>query len=285
MKHPLLAACLLGSLLTVPALARTDPPADTAAAATAPNTTPTTADAALGAPYQFQAFQHDDLVGTVYEVDCVDADGHQTPVLEIPAGTKTLTPMDRARIIAGRLQKASLADRSFWSKLTPAFKKKEKEYVLAPPGDSQFVVTADGASAALNGMPTDKFADFLLKQIKNALDSKLRDAKFDYQLSTPEEKQERANIYRQQGEQAYQQKDEVRAEAMYTQSKKVAPEYAVAYLGLAGLYVHQGSRDKAKKVLKEGLDRNLDLAAVAEQVMGDQDHALLTLIGQVKNGG
>ena len=79
------------------------------------------------------------------------------------------------------------------------------------------------------------------------------------------------------------QKDETRAEAMYMQAKKVAPDYAVAYLGLAGLYIHQGSSDKAKKVLKEGLDRNLDLAAVARQVMGDQDKALLTLLVQVKN--
>lgn len=274
MKHPLLAACLLGSLLAVPTLASTDAPAaDTTAAATA--------DPASGAAYQFQAFQHDDLVGTVYEVDFVDADGHRTPVLEIPAGTKTLSPMARAQIIAGRLQKASLADRTFWNKLTPTVKK--NEYVLAPPGDNQFVVTADGASAALNGMPTDKFAEFLLVQIKTALGKKLRDAKFDYQLTTPEEKQERANIYRQQGEQAYQQKDETRAEAMYMQAKKVAPDYAVAYLGLAGLYIHQGSSDKAKKVLKEGLDRNLDLAAVARQVMGDQDKALLTLLVQVKN--
>ena len=274
MKHPLLAACLLGSLLAVPTLASTDAPAaDTTAAATA--------DPASGAAYQFQAFQHDDLVGTVYEVDFVDADGHRTPVLEIPAGTKTLSPMARAQIIAGRLQKASLADRTFWNKLTPTVKK--NEYVLAPPGDNQFVVTADGASAALNGMPADKFAEFLLVQIKTALGKKLRDAKFDYQLTTPEEKQERANIYRQQGEQAYQQKDETRAEAMYMQAKKVAPDYAVAYLGLAGLYIHQGSSDKAKKVLKEGLDRNLDLAAVARQVMGDQDKALLTLLVQVKN--
>jgi len=274
MKHPLLAACLLGSLLAVPTLASTDAPAaDTTAAATA--------DPASGTAYQFQAFQDDDLVGTVYEVDFVDADGHRTPVLEIPAGTKTLSPMARAQIIAGRLQKASLADRTFWNKLTPTVKK--NEYVLAPPGDNQFVVTADGASAALNGMPTDKFAEFLLVQIKTALGKKLRDAKFDYQLTTPEEKQERANIYRQQGEQAYQQKDETRAEAMYMQAKKVAPDYAVAYLGLAGLYIHQGSSDKAKKVLKEGLDRNLDLAAVARQVMGDQDKALLTLLVQVKN--
>ena len=272
MKHPLLAACLLGSLLAVPALASPDAPvADTAAAAPA-----------SGASYQFQAFQHDDLVGTVYEVDFVDADGHQTPVLEIPAGTKTLSPMARAQIIAGRLQKASLADRSFWNKLTPTVKK--NEYVLASPGDNQFVVTADGASAALNGMPTDRFAEFLLTQIKTALGKKLRDAKFDYQLTTPDEKQERANTYRQQGEQAYQQKDETRAEAMYMQAKKVAPDYAVSYLGLAGLYVHQGSPEKAKKVLKEGLDRSLDLAAVARQVMGEQSHALLVLIGQAKNG-
>lgn len=275
MKHPLLAACLLGSLLAVPALASTDAPAaDTTAAATA--------DPASGAAYQFQAFQHDDLVGTVYEVDFVDAGGHQTPVLEIPAGTKTLSPMARAQIIAGRLQKASLADRTFWNKLTPT--RKKNEYVLAPPGDNQFVVTADGASAALNGMQPDKFAEFLLAQIKTALGKKLRDAKFDYQLTTPEEKQERANIYRQQGEQAYQKKDETRAEAMYMQAKKVAPDYAVAYLGLAGLYVHQDSPDKAKKVLKEGLGRNLDLAAVARQVMGDQDKALLALLVQVKNG-
>lgn len=233
--------------------------------------------------YQFTAIQHDDLIGTVYEVDFVDADSHETPVLEIAAGTKSLSQMDRAKIIADRLQTASLADKSFWNELKPTTR--NSQIVVALNSSSAgYILTADRNSAVLTGMSQDQYAVFLLKQIKTALVGKLRDAKFDYQLN-PEEKLERANIYRQQAEQAYQQKDDSRAESQYRQATKVAPKYAVAYLGLASLYVHQGKLDKAKGVLRAARIQGLNLSTTAQRLMPGQGSPLATLIAQVQRGG
>ena len=244
---------------------------------------PTPSGPAASVSYQFTAVQHDDLVGTVYEVDFVDSDSHETPVLEIAAGTKTLSQMDRAKIIAERLQAASLADRSFWNDLKPTTKNSQIVVALNTP-DAGLILTADRNSAVLTGMSPDQYAGFLLKQIKTALVGKLRDAKFDYQLD-PAEKLERANIYRQQAERAYQRQDESRAESQYRQATKVAPRYTVAYLGLASLYVHQGKLEKAKSVLRAARTEGLNLTATAQQLMPGRQSPLATMIAQVKNGG
>lgn len=266
MKKFLLPLCLLGSALVLPAFADGD---------TAP-----------AAQYQFVASQVDSPDGdAIYEVDFVDATNHPTTVVQIVAATKTLDQMSRAKIIADRLQKASLADKSFWSDLKPDSKNSQLVIALSKSDDGGYIVTADARSAEITGMSQDKYAAYLLTQIKTALTGKLRDAKFDYQLVTPEEKLERANLYRMQAEKAYQQKNEARSEKLYLQAKRVDPDYATPYIALANLYLRQGKTSDALAVVKDGLSHNLKLQELVDHLIPTQSQAMAGLIKKAQQAG
>ena len=267
MKKILLPLCLLSSALALPAFADSDTPA------------------ATQAQYQFAANQVDSPDGdAIYEVDFVDATNHSTTVLQIVAATKNLDQMGRAKIIADRLQKASYADKSFWNDLKSDSQNSQLVVALSK-SDGGYIVTADQRSAEMTGMTQDKYAGYLLTQIKTALTGKLRDAKFDFQLVTPEEKLERANIYRIQAEKAYQQKNLARTEKLYLQAKRVAPEYATPYIALANLYLRQGQTTEALAVVKDGLSHNLKLQELADHLIPTQSQAMAALIKQAKQAG
>lgn len=219
--------------------------------------------------YSFKSETHTTLNGTKYTVDFFDAAGKFITVVEIPKGTKTLKPLDRASTIATRLMAASISDRKFWDKLDS--KPKNSQIVVAlNADDSGFVMTADGPSAAMAGCSTSQYATVLLKQIKKALFGKLRDAKFDYELNTDEDKLVRANDYRRQAEEAYVATDYDRTEALYHQAIRVVPTYAAAYLALSQFYIERGKPDKARELLRTALnDYHLNLLATNKLIDPD----------------
>jgi len=251
------------ALLTVPVLAQTE-----AGSALPLSTPPIPASALVTSDlpeYSFQPKTHKTLNGTKYTVDFFDAAGKSSTVVEIPVGTKTLSPLERAKTISTRLMDASIKDRRFWDALDS--KPKNSEVVVAlGKKDGDFVITADAPSAVLAGCSTKQYATLLLKQIQHALLGKLRDAKFDYELTTDEDKLERANDYRRQAEESYAS-DKDRTEALYLQAIRVVPTYAAAYIALSQLYIEQGKSDKATALLKTALqDQHLDLLAANAQI-------------------
>ena len=244
MKKTLLPLCLLGSLFALPALAddATTPAAPDATAAPAAAAAP----AASAGSYHFVAVQTAQPDGdAMYEVDFVDSTNHPSPVIEIVAGTKTLDEMSRAKIIADRLQKYSEGDKSFWSGLKPDTK--NKELVVSFNTPDNIIVTADARSAKLTEMSPDQYAAYLLDGIKRALTGKLRAEPFDWQLTTDDQRLARANVYRQQAEKSFAEKDMDRAEKLFLQAKKIAPKYSVPYLALANMYLQQGRNADAKQ--------------------------------------
>lgn len=120
----------------------------------------------------FVVLQQEEAFGTVYEVVFMDSDGRKTPVLEMPAGTKTLSPITRAKIIAARMQMLSAKTKDWWQKLRVAVV--DHQLVVLDSDSGKFIITADRASSRRSGMSEEQYASLLLKQIQTALSGKLR---------------------------------------------------------------------------------------------------------------
>ena len=275
MKKPMLPLCLLGSLIALPALAD-DTITPAVPNATATPASSTTADTST-ASYHFVAVQNAMPDGdAIYEVDFVDSTNHPSTVLQIVSGTKALDEMARAKIIADRLQKYSESDKSFWSGLKP--NTENKELVVSFNTPDNIIVTADARSAKITEMSPDQYAAYLLDGIKRALTGKLRAEPFDWQLTTPDQKLARANVYRQQAEKSFADKDMDRAEKLFLQAKKISPDYDVPYIALANMYLQQGRTADAKAVVKEATDRSLKIQDTVDQIMPSQSQRFAALI-------
>ena len=90
----------------------------------------------------------------------------------MPAGTKTLSPITRAKIIAARMQMLSAKTKDWWQKLRVAVV--DHQLVVLDSDSGRFIITADRASSRRSGMSEEQYASLLLKQIQTALSGKLR---------------------------------------------------------------------------------------------------------------
>jgi tetratricopeptide (TPR) repeat protein len=115
-----------------------------------------------------------------------------------------------------------------------------------------YVITADKEFARLQGTTPEQLAYDMMDKIRTTVDpSPTRDVTPDADLQTPQEKLDRANLYRQEADDAYSRKDAKNAEKYYLRALSLSPSYAVPYLRLADLYMEQGKGDKAKAILTQ----------------------------------
>jgi len=275
------------SLFALPTYAQTDPNA-VSASGTAP-----AADASSAAPSKFRGDQIDGPSGSHAFVAFVDAAGNETPLVSVLTGATVKgvpkTPVERAGIVASRLQGASIQDKAQLESIKPDTK--GSQIVLLIGGNSNstddgLIMTADAKSRKRAGFKTDQeYALALLNNIKQALLPKLRDAKFDFQLND-QERQERANLYLNRGDLTAAQ-DPAHAEALFHQAILVKSDFATAYLALAKLQLKEGKRQEAENTLRTGRENGAALADTFANNYADntdQDtKTLMSIIQQVNS--
>ena len=175
-----------------------------------------------------------------------------TELVEIPSGTVKMPVEKRAQVVANRLQQAHRSDPLWWSHMDVV--RVNNQVVVTVQGSKDpYVITADKEFARLQGMTPDQLAYNMMDKIRATVDpTGGRDVTPDADLQTPQEKLDRANLYRQQADDAYSKngaEGAKKAEKYYLRALALSPSYAVPYLRLADLYAEQGKGDKAKAIL------------------------------------
>jgi hypothetical protein len=231
--------------------AQTDTAAPTALAAATQPTDSTTSPSGLVFTSRLVTEPDGRTVGKVY---VTDPDKGLLPkrVVEIPADVLPGWPKERrAQTVADRLNKAYGTNPKFYEGLVDTTLNDEVVLSYSTTGD--FIITADRKSAQMNNYPptaTHDYAQNLIDQLRKMLsDPSVRDAKFDYQLTTPEEKRDRAVMYRNEGDDAFTKGALDKAEARYNRALTLVPDYDYCRLQLAGVYIQEGKKDAARTVL------------------------------------
>lgn len=174
-----------------------------------------------------------------------------TELVEIPSGTEKFPVDKRAEIVAKRLQKTHSDDPLWWSHMD--VQRVNNQVVVAVEGSKDpYVITADKEFARLQGTTPEQLAYNMMDKIRTTVDPSPtggRDVVPDEDLQTPQDKLERANLYRQVADDAYSKNDPKKAEKYYLRAVSLSPTYATPYLRLADLYAEQGKGDKAKAIL------------------------------------
>jgi len=174
-------------------------------------------------------------------------------ILEILDDAGKYTRLERAQKVAERLQKACDADPHFVDTILPPASV-GSEIVLKLKSQASdpasFIITADRDSMrSANASTREQYARMIIAAIQDRLKGiVLRDAAFDYDLKTSEDKNIRAVEYFNQAQEAYNEKDKDVAISKYEMALKLEPNYDFCRLRLAGLYAEVGQKGKAREL-------------------------------------
>lgn len=179
--------------------------------------------------------------------------GFNRRILYILDDAGRYTRMERAQKVAERLQKACDADPHFIDTILPPASV-GSEIVLklksqaSDPGS--FIITADRDSMrSANASTREQYAQMIITAIRDRLKGiKLRDAAFDYDLKTSEDRNKRAVEYFDQAQEAYEDKDRDVAISKCEVALKLEPNYDFCRLRLADLYAEAGQKGKAREL-------------------------------------
>jgi tetratricopeptide (TPR) repeat protein len=197
-------------------------------------------------------------------------------VLTILEDAGKYTRQDRAKIVADRLQAATDSDPDFVGKILPPVSirgevvLKLQNQATDPDG---FIITADrGSMRTVHATSATQYANMISQVIKDRLKGiKLRDAKFDYQLTTPKEVNDRAAEYFAEAKDAYgQDRDTDIAISKCELALKLEPGFSNCRLCLADLYTETKQYTKAKNDYRQ-------VADASDADKHDQDAACLQL--------
>jgi tetratricopeptide (TPR) repeat protein len=203
-------------------------------------------------------------------------------VLNILEDAGQYTRAERAKIVADRLQQALISDSNFVDKILPPVSLrgevvlKLKNQEADPDG---FIITADkGSMRAVNAASTFAYANMIANVIKDRLAGiKLRDAKFDYDLKTPKEINDRAVEYFSEAKSAYaEDKDTEVAISKCEIALKLEPGFNNCRLCLADLYSETKQYKKARDCYQ-----NIADASDADQKDRDVAHAELSKLSNI----
>jgi len=188
----------------------------------------------------------------------IDTDkAFRKPVVEVKADAGGLTQKQRVTKIAERLTNKFNADPQFYKTLFQDIQ--NSEYVVRPDLNTpnNWIVTADRPSAKLNHLDARNYALTLKETIQGVLiAANFRDAPFDYQLRTAEQKRERAELYRNLADDEFANAapDYKRSEELYEHALVLLPNDPAIRLRLALTYDADGQPDKARSAF-DGLSR------------------------------
>jgi len=203
--------------------------------------------------------------------DSLDPSFHRR-VLFILDDAGRYTRMQRAKVVATRLQAACDADPNFVDTILPPqslgseIVLKLKSQASQPDG---FIITADRDSMrSANASTREQYAQMIITAIQDRLKGiKFRDAAFDYQLNA-EQKKQRASEYFEQAQSAYEDKDSYVAISKCEMALRLQPDYNYCRLRLADLYAETKQNDKARRMYQ--LVKTQDGNAADKKVASDR---------------
>lgn len=191
-------------------------------------------------------------LGVVYVKD--DA-GHRVRLMEMPEVGSATT--GAAAGAAHALQAAYVQDPLLADHLTVVAQDGGAALTL-PGAPHPLLVISQDAADELGVAPAEAAQD-VIRGIRDNLGPRVRDlvvvSRDTTPLAqmTPEQKRQRAQELRRQGDDAYLGLDRHRAELCYQQAAKLVPDYPIPFLRLAGLYHEQKQDDRARSILEEAL--------------------------------
>jgi len=189
------------------------------------------------------------VLGKVWAVDA--ATGIRKTVVEIKADAGQDWPRDkRAKKVADNLKNEYDKNPKFYTALFRDLK--DTYIVLRTDRNTPWIVTSDAESARLNKQNPTDYAETLKDVIRKVMsDPSVRDAPFDYQLTTPEQKRERAQMYRQMADDEFDadkvSPDLTRAEDLYLHALKLSDNDATIALRLVSAYIKDKNKAEAGK--------------------------------------
>ena len=183
----------------------------------------------------------------------MSAGGRSRHIIEVP-GSESMSPAQRARTIARRIERLQIADPLWWMKLKVGHI--GNEYVVresdAPGG---FILTADKPFARLETMSPSELCRFAIRRIKSTMDDRTasRSGSEERDL-VPMPTRDAAIDSRQEGDELYSSHPD-QAEAKYRAAIDADPTYVAAYVRLVQLLRDEHKDSEAAEVAKKALDQ------------------------------
>jgi len=171
-------------------------------------------------------------------------------VAEIPTDAGGMSPLQRARRVAYRMQTATRQSGLWWTELSVEAMRGES-IVSAPQAPGGLVITADLPFARIRQTAPPLLATRVMHDIRYVYGGQpilvTRDPR------DPQEALAAASEYREKGDAAYDTGDTAGAESWYRKSIDRRADYALAYERLADLYAERNDATRRQEIARRAL--------------------------------